>query len=152
MKKVEDKKEETKEKVSEKTEAFKSFSEHIEGLTREELIRLILGDKDTAPIKLNRDEPTFSRPQLIWAMKKYNKEYLENKEAYDSVIDESLDCAESQVETIIQFLEGANWNSFYNYDWVRFDIKKPGFYWFLAGLVSLCYVVAKLITFIIKLF
>jgi hypothetical protein len=89
-----------------------SYRDYIETLHKKQLVNLICGDDEDPPI-LTRNEPTYSRPQIIWALMRVQKMDLEE--------------AEAVTESLINKLEGFQWDKLYNYDWARFDVKKPGF-------------------------
>lgn len=95
------------------------YKKHIEKLSREELIELIVGD-DSKPPLLTRNEPTYSRPQILWGFNKFMKE--------DNLIQQDFGEAEQVVYQVLNNIEGLMWTSFYNYDYLRFDIKKPSFW------------------------
>lgn len=98
-----------------------SYNDWIKGHSKKELIDLIIGDDATPPL-VTRHEPKITRPQLLWAMSKLNKE---DKGGLD------FDDIENFVDKILNIIEGFKWDKFYQYDYVRFDVKKPSLYVFL---------------------
>lgn len=106
-----------------------TYKEYIEGLSKKELQHLILGSDGVPPI-LTRDEPLYSRPQLIWSIMKIKKISLEQ--------------AENLVTEIINEIHQHKWDIIFNYDYVRFDLKKPGFWYFISinflGLLGLFFI------------
>lgn len=99
------------------------YSKYIHSLNKEELVDLILGDENSIPA-LTRKEPNFNRPQLIWAINKIDR--------FDSI---DFDDKEYIAESLINKMLGHKWDKFYNYDYIRFDIKKPSLYWVLIILM-----------------
>lgn len=89
------------------------FKEYLGTLTKEELINIIIGDEDRPPI-LTRNEKGYSRPQMIWSLNKLNNgDFKKN---------------ENTINSMISIIEGYRWDKFYNYNYLRFDIRKPSFY------------------------
>lgn len=95
-----------------------SYKKYLEDMEKDQLIEMIGGNDHEPPI-LTRDEPRYSRPQLIWALHKIRDHY-------------TLKVNEEYAEKIIDTINQHRWDLIYNYDWIRFDIRKPGFYMFLA--------------------
>jgi len=128
----------------------KSFKEYLEDCSKKDLITIIIGDEKTPPI-ITINEPLISRPQLIWAFLKYNKAFLNNPDKFEDIEDE-FHRAEDKADYIMEIVNGLNWNNFYNYDWIRFDIRKPGFKYFIGLLVTSVIGIISIISFIINLF
>lgn len=89
----------------------KTYKEYIESLNKKQLVELICGN-DKKPPLLTRNEPKYSRSQLIWGLIKSRKISLEE--------------AEEITEGVMNKIEGYKWDKFYNYDYFRLDIRKPG--------------------------
>ena len=106
------------------------YKEYIDSISKKELKELIIGTKEIPPL-LTRDEPTYSRPQLIWAM---NKLY---KEANGKFVEGKIGFKESEdfVKDIMNTIERMPWDKFYNYDYLRFDVKKPSLYYVIGILI-----------------
>ena len=121
-----------------------NYKKYIESLTKEELIEKILGS-DYHPPLLTRNEPTYSRPQILWGIKKC---YDESEKKV------SLEEADEFVDDIMNKIEGYKWDSFYNYDWIRFDIRKPSFYWVsvisILSMIGIIYTIWAVVSFIIN--
>lgn len=96
-----------------------SYQDWIKSHSKKQLQDLIIGEGDNPPLT-TRDEPKFTRPQLIWAMSKLNKNKIKG-----------FTYTEKDVDEIISLMQGFKWDLFYNYDYVRFDIRKPSLYIFL---------------------
>lgn len=109
-----------------------SYREFISRLPKEELVDIICGSDSVPPI-LTRDEPKFSRPQLIWGIK--------------IVCNLNFKDSEAMAENIINKIVGHKWDLLYNYDYFRFDIKKPGFW---VSVLILFFSLYGIISFIIK--
>ena len=119
------------------------YKEYIDSLSKKELKELIIGTKEIPPL-LTRDEPTYSRPQITWGLNKFMKE--------DKLIQQDFGECEQVVYAIMNNIERLKWTSFYNYDYLRFDIKKPSFYWviliLLFSLVGITYTIFNIVKFI----
>jgi hypothetical protein len=115
---------------------MKDYKKYLMAKTKKELVDLIAGDDINAPI-LTRDEPKYTRPQLLWAMNNITGEF---------------ESAEEMINKLMNELEGFEWDKFYNYNYLRFDIKKPGFYIMLGILFFALLGVITLVISIIDLF
>lgn len=91
------------------------YKEHIESLSKEALITIILGTDEVPPI-LNRDEPSYNRPQITWALNKINKKR-----------DVSLQYSINDVMDMLDELELMGYENYFNYDFFTFEIRKPSF-------------------------
>lgn len=105
--------------MKEAEEMLSEYNKYIKSLDKSELVNLIIGTNSKPPL-LTRDEPKYSRPQILWALNKLRN--LTNKEV-------SFDYTEQQVDALMNIIEGMKWDKFYNYDYLRFDVKKPSLYW-----------------------
>jgi len=99
---------------------MKNYNKYISSLSKKELVELIVGTNEKPPLLLP-DEPKFSRPQLIWAMLKLKGW--------------NLNSVELEVNYIINKIQGHKWDLLYNYNYLRFDVKKPSLYVVLILLI-----------------
>lgn len=117
------------------------YKKYIESLPKKELVDLICGTDDEAPL-LIRDEPVYSRPQILWSLMKTKQLTLEK--------------AEPIVEEMMNRIHGHKWDLIFYYDYFRFDVKKPSFNAFAAvlflALIGACWSVYTFISLIISLF
>lgn len=100
-----------------------TYKEYIVLKKHSELVDMIVGDENNPPL-LTRNEKKYSRPQIIWAINKINKD----KEI-------PFDFSEKEAEDLINKLEGYKWYNFHNYDYLRFDIRKPSFSVFIIAFI-----------------
>ena len=94
------------------------YKEYIESLPKQELIDLIVGTEEIAPL-LTRNEPTYSRPQITWGINKLNKERKVG-----------LEYTQDDVLKILSNIERLRYDKFFNYDYFTFEIRKPSFWVF----------------------
>ena len=125
-----------------KTKNYSEYAKFISELSKPELVDLIIGTRESTPI-ITRNEPTYSRPQILWALNKLSVQ--DNFQDNDKFVDE-----------IMNKIEGMKWDKFYNYDYLRFDVKKPSLYWasiiVLLALIGLIYTTSVIFGFVINLF
>lgn len=109
--------------MKEAEKILSDYAKYIKSLDKSELVNLIIGTDEKPPL-LTRDEPKYSRPQILWAMnslyKKADGKFIEGEVGFSET--------ESFVENIMNEIEGMKWDKFYNYDYLRFDVKKPSLY------------------------
>lgn len=99
------------------------YKKYIESLTKEELVDLIVGTEDIAPL-LTRDEPTYSRPQITWGINKLNKERKVG-----------LEYTQDDVLKILNYIERMSYENFYIYNYFTFELRKPSI---LVVILILC--------------
>ena len=116
------------------------YKEYLNSLSKEELITLIHGTEEFAPM-LTDAEPKYTRPQILWAMNKLHEE-------------KDFDTIEKEAEEMFDLIIGFRWDNVYSYDYFRFDIRKPAFWVFtlymVFGGIGLSYCVFNLFKWIFK--
>lgn len=117
-----------------------SYKEYINSLSKQELVDKIVGSEDNPPI-ITRDEPKYNRVQIIWAI---------NKMKVKKIDLETLDAKDEFVDSIMNTLSGFDWKLFYNYDYIRLDVRKPGFYFFIIMVFALFFLLGFILYILIK--
>lgn len=132
--------------MKEAEKMLSDYAKYISSLSKIELIKLIIGTDNKPPL-LTRNEPKYSRPQILWGLVKALETYPV-KVVFDDL--------ENLTDEIMNKIECMKWENFYNYDYIRFDIRKPSLYWvliiFLLSLIGFVYTVWQISKFIIDLF
>lgn len=131
--------------MKEAKKMLSDYAKYIKSLDKPELVKLIIGTDDKPPL-LTKDEPRYSRPRILWAL-------IKAKENYPELID--FDKQENLIYEMMNKIEGMKWDKFYNYDYLRFDVKKPSLYWvifiLLSALIGAVYSSWIIISLLIKL-